>query len=143
MADQETPRGLEEKAKSKAHEVRDEAERQAERWTSMMGRRAESLSRALRAARDSLRNEGEERMAMVADQAADQLDRMSGYLEDENPTGMVEDFEDFGRRNPGAFLGTAFTVGLAAGRFLRASDPTTDGDRWTAEHPSTMTEARS
>lgn len=110
-----------------AHEAREEAERRADRWTSSMGRRAESLSRALRAAEESLRSEGEDGMAAMAAEAANQVERMSGYLEDEDPSGMLHDMADIGRTNPGAFLGTAFTVGLAAGRFLRASEPV-DGD---------------
>ena len=114
---------MKEGVKAQARELRQEAEERAERWTSSVGHQAESLARALRVASDSLWTEGEERMASFVSQAAEQVDRMSGYFEDENPSGMIEDLEDLGRRNPGAFLGSAFAMGLAAGRFLRASTP--------------------
>ena len=106
-----------------ARDLQHEAEERADRWTTSLGRQAESLARALRVARDSLWTEGEERMASMAGQAADQVDRMSGYLEDEDPAAMLDDLSALGRQNPGAFLGSAFTLGLAAGRFLRASSP--------------------
>ena len=115
---------IRERAKETAQDARDAAERRAGRWAASMGQRAETLSRALRAAEDSLRGEGEESMASMAGEAADQVERMSFYLEDENPSAMLHDMADLGRRNPGAFLGAAFTIGLAAGRFLRASEPT-------------------
>ena len=119
----EQARELKEEAKSKARELKEEASERAERWTASMGRQTESLARALRAARDSLWTEGQERMASVVGQAADQVDRMSGYLEEENPSGMLDDLADLGRHNPSAFLGSAFAMGLATGRFLRASSP--------------------
>ena len=116
-------RELKEEARSKARELKEEASERAERWATSMGRQSESLARALRAARDSLRTEGQERMASVVGQAADQVDRMSGYLEEENPSAILDDLADLGRQNPGAFLGSAFAMGLATGRFLRASSP--------------------
>jgi hypothetical protein len=117
---------LKEMARAKAHDLEHEAVERAERWTSSVGRQAESLARALRVARDSLWTEGQEQMASVMGQAADQVDRMSGYLEDEDPSAMLDDLADLGRRSPGAFLGSAFTMGLATGRFLRASSPSGD-----------------
>jgi hypothetical protein len=124
--DPSATRHMKQDAKAAARELGREAEERADRWTTSVGRRAESLARALRVARDSLWTEGEEQMASVVGQAADHVDRMSGYLEDENPSAMLEDMAELGRRNPGAFLGSAFTLGLATGRFLRASSP--DGD---------------
>lgn len=117
-----TAHELQEKAKETVREVRDEAARRAESWTVSFGRQTESMARALRAARDSLWVEGEERMADVVGQAANQVDRFSSYLDDENPSQMMRGFTDLGRRNPAAFLGTAFVIGMIAGRFLRSSE---------------------
>lgn len=108
-------------ARSTARSMREGAEHQADRWTTSMGEHTHHLARALEAAADRLRQDGERAMADMAGEAARQVDRMGGYLEDENPSEMLEDFEDLGRDNPGVFLGSAFTVGLMAGRLLRAS----------------------
>lgn len=124
----ETADQVREEAEARARKIRDDAERRAERLAGSLGRRGDSLARALGAAAASLREEGEGSMAGLADEAADQVRRMSGYLEDENPSAMLDDFEDLGRNHPGAFLGSAFTLGLAAGRFLRASRPTVEED---------------
>jgi hypothetical protein len=112
---------VKEEAKERARDARHEAEARADHWTTSMGERADSVGRALRAAADRLRDEGETSMADMARDAASQVERMSGYLEDESPRDMLDDFEELGRKNPGAFVGSAFAVGLAAGRFLRAS----------------------
>lgn len=128
----DTMADVKEEAKAKARDLGRQAEEGAQRWASSVGRQAESLARALRVASDSLWVEGEERLASVVGDAADQVDRMSGYLEHEDPSGMLDDLADLGRRNPGAFLGSAFAMGLATGRFLRASSP---NGRWRSrEH---------
>ena len=138
-----TTRRLKQDAKETARDLERKAEERADRWTTSMGRQAESLARALRVARDSLWTEGEERMATVVEQAAEQVARVSGYLEDENPSAMLDDLAELGRRNPGAFLGSAFTLGLAAGRFLRASSPDRAEGRGAGEHPDGRAEGRS
>lgn len=112
---------VKEEVKERVRGVREEAETRADHWTTSVGGRADSLGRALRAAADRLREDGESSMADMAGDAASQVERMSGYLEDERPRDMLDDFEDLGRRNPGAFVGSAFALGLVAGRFLRAS----------------------
>lgn len=104
-------------------EARHEAEEQADRWTAGLGRRGEHLARALNAASDTLREEGEERMSGMASEAAEKVKRMGGYLEDEDPSSMMHDLEDLGRSNPAAFLGGVFVAGLLGGRLLRASSP--------------------
>lgn len=114
---------VKEDVKERVRGAREEAEARADHWTTSMGGRADSLGRALRAAADRLREDGESSMADMAGDAASQVERMSGYLEDESPGDMLDDFEELGRRNPGAFVGSAFALGVVAGRFLRASRP--------------------
>lgn len=121
---------VKQEVKQGARDLRHEAEDRADRWTSQMGQRVDSLGRALRAAADRLVEEGEGSMADVARDAAGQVERIGVYLGDESPSEMVHDFEDLGRRNPGAFVGGAFALGLMAGRFLRASSP---------DHPTSHT----
>jgi len=104
----------------------DEASVRADSWSTALGERTRGLAHALRSASTELREQGERGVSDMAGSAADQIDRMSGYLEDENPGGMIGDLERIARDNPVAFLGTTFALGLLGGRFLRSSSPETD-----------------
>jgi hypothetical protein len=126
-------RQVKEDARRKGEELRREAEETADRWTERMGSRVDHVAHALRAASESLESEGEGELAGMVEDAAEQVDRMGGYLEGEEPSSMMSDLRSLGRRNPGAFLGGALLAGLAAGRFLRSSEPSgDDGEGFTA-----------
>jgi hypothetical protein len=58
-----------------------------------------------------------------ADQVANQVDRLSTYLRDNDLRGFVRDTESFARRRPDLFLGGTFLAGLMLARFLKASSP--------------------
>jgi hypothetical protein len=61
-----------------------------------------------------------------ADQVANQVDRLSTYLRDNDLSGFVRDTESFARRRPDLFLGGTFLAGLMLARFLKASSPEED-----------------
>jgi hypothetical protein len=58
-----------------------------------------------------------------ADQVANQVDRLSTYLRNNDLRGFVRDTESFARRRPDLFLGGTFLAGLMLARFLKASSP--------------------
>jgi len=105
--------------KANASELADEADR----WTHDLGKRGAGLARALGTASATLRDEGDDRMAELADRAAEQVERMAGHLEREDPRALMDDLERLGGSNPAAFLGTAFAAGILSGRFFRAPSP--------------------
>ncbi|HEY9420468.1 MAG TPA: hypothetical protein VIW92_03555 [Thermoanaerobaculia bacterium] len=86
-----------------------------------------SLAGALREAANKL-NEGEQSgdFGRYADQAAQQVDKLSTYLRDNDLRGFVRDTENFARRRPDLFLGTTFLAGLMVARFLKASSTNQD-----------------
>jgi hypothetical protein len=47
---------------------------------------------------------------------------------------MVRDAERFARRNPAAFIGGAFVLGLALARFLKSSGEGSHGERSLVHH---------
>jgi hypothetical protein len=53
--------------------------------------------------------------------AADQIERLSGYLGARDIRDLVGQVESFARREPVLFLGGAFALGLLGARFLKAS----------------------
>jgi len=60
-------------------------------------------------------------------QAADGLESLSRNLADKEPGDLLNAVRDFGRKNPAAFIGGAVLVGLALGRFARASETQSAG----------------
>jgi hypothetical protein len=59
--------------------------------------------------------------AGVADQAANQVERLSQYLRGHNVRQIVNEVEDWARREPALALGGAFVAGLLAARFLKSN----------------------
>jgi hypothetical protein len=86
-----------------------------------------TLAGALREAAHKL-NEGDQSgdFGRYADQAAQQVDKLSTYLRDNDLGGFVRDTENFARRRPDLFLGTTFIAGLMLARFLKASSSSPD-----------------
>lgn len=64
-------------------------------------------------------------------QVADQVDRLSQFLETRRVDDLARDVESFARRNPAVFLGACFGVGILAARFLKASRPESYGSTWS------------
>jgi hypothetical protein len=56
-----------------------------------------------------------------ANQAADQMDRLTHYLRDNDLGAFIRDTETFARRRPELFLGGTFLAGMLLARFLKAS----------------------
>ncbi|HVH02885.1 MAG TPA: hypothetical protein VM891_08085 [Amaricoccus sp.] len=77
-------------------------------------------------------------------EAAEGLKQISRAMQGKSIGAMVEEFSDFGRRNPLAFLGGAALAGFALARFAQASgsgassgDASEPGEpRWSPEAPS-------
>jgi len=80
-----------------------------------------TVSSSMRQMGDNLRqNDQTSSYAQYVHQAADQVDRFSGYLQNREPRQIMYDAESWARRNPALFLGSAFALGLLASRFLKS-----------------------
>jgi hypothetical protein len=121
-------------AKEAASNVIDQAKDQAtsrvdqQRETAASG--VQAVAHAFRSMGDDLRNR---QGGPVADYAAEighamggQVERLANYLRGRDVRQLVSDAEDFARRSPAVFLGSAFVLGLAASRFLKSSRPAPD-----------------
>jgi hypothetical protein len=87
---------------------------------------AESLSgvaEALRQTGNQLRASDQTGAIGLLDEAASQVERLSGYLQHNDLNRLVRDAESFARRQPALFLGGAFLIGLVGARFLKSSRP--------------------
>jgi hypothetical protein len=57
----------------------------------------------------------------VADTAADQAERLAGYLRHTDARQMLDNVQSYARRQPLLFVGGAFLAGLAASRLMKAA----------------------
>jgi len=87
-----------------------------------------SVASAIRQASEQLRSENQT-LASYADKAVDQIQLFADRMRDKDPAEMVRDAERFARRNPAAFVGGAFVLGLALARFLKSSGSGADEAR--------------
>ena len=112
-------------AKRKTGQLVEQATEQAKpRLESQKERAAGSLSttaQALRQTGQQLREQEEGPVAQFAERAAEQVERVAGYLREKDITQLVSEVEDFARRQPALFLGGAFALGLLSARFLKSS----------------------
>jgi hypothetical protein len=76
---------------------------------------------ALRETGQQLRKQGQGSVAQYADQAADQVERFSGYLRETEVDEIVDEARGFARSRPAVFLGGAVALGFLATRFLKST----------------------
>jgi len=81
--------------------------------------RVRTLSRALRGAGETL--EDDDLVSQCLHFASDKVERVAGYVEDLTPDGAADDLRGIARDRPAWFFGGAFVLGLALGRFARAT----------------------
>lgn len=110
-------------AREKGEELKERAGEAAREKTSQAANMMGALANALHAASRSLREQQQDKLGRVGDDLAEEVDRFAARLERSDTSGLLDEFEQFGRRNPTTFLVTAFVGGLLAGRFLRSSSP--------------------
>lgn len=108
--------------------------RQVDERSTMAGRQATSAAETLRQTASQMREEGDPqkaRMASFADQGADRLERVGGYLTDADADELLGRAEDMARQQPWLIAGAGLLVGIAAARVLKASST----DRYYRSRP--------
>jgi ElaB/YqjD/DUF883 family membrane-anchored ribosome-binding protein len=116
-------------AKEKAQEAAGKAKEKAgsqlrsqvDQRSTDAGHRVGSLAADARAVGESLREQGKDQPAKLAEQAADRAERLGSYLKESDADRILGDVEDFGRRQPWAMIAGGVAIGLVASRFLKAS----------------------
>jgi len=110
---------------SNRHGIIDEVrERAAAQLSSQKDRATDSLGSVIHAVRQTtgqLRSDKHDTIAGYIDQAADQIDRWSQRLREKDVNDIVRDVQQLARRQPAAFIGSAFALGLVGARFIKSS----------------------
>jgi hypothetical protein len=114
-----------EKAQAAAGQAKEKAgtqlRSQVDQRSTDAGHRVGGVASDVRAVSESLREQGKDQPAKLAEQAADRAERLGSYLKDSDADRILGDVEDFGRRQPWAVIAGGVAVGLVASRFLKAS----------------------
>jgi hypothetical protein len=97
---------------------------QVDQRSTQAGNQAQVLADTLRQTASQLRAEGDQqkaRYAGIADQGADRLERVGGYLTGADADQILGKVEDVARRQPWLIAGAGLLVGVAAARVMKAS----------------------
>jgi hypothetical protein len=118
---QEKAQVAQEKMRETTDTMRSRMREQVDQRSTQAGGQVRSTAQALRATSERLREEGQEGPAKAAERAADQAEKVGGYLERSDGDRILHDVEDFGRRQPLAVAAIGLAAGFAFSRFLKAS----------------------
>lgn len=114
---------LKAEAQSFAHVAQDRVRAETQKGTQAATKTLGDFANAVRRAGDDLEQHDQSPASRLVRQAADGLESLSRNLADKEPGDLLNAVRDFGRKNPAAFIGGAVLVGLAVGRFARATEP--------------------
>jgi hypothetical protein len=106
--------GLADKAKETASEHLSDGKEKA---TGVLSDAAE----ALHSVGDTLRENDQDAFARYADMAASQVQQFTDAIRGRSVGELLDEAEDFARREPALFLGGAFLLGIFGSRFLKAA----------------------
>jgi len=114
-----------EQTRQKAGEVMDQARQQVQsKLGDQKDRATEGLGQVAQAFRQTgqqLRENQQESIGQYAEMAADQIERVSGYLKGQDINQLFGEVESLARRQPALFVGGAFMLGFFLSRFLKSS----------------------
>lgn len=128
----ETIKPVARQAQEKAVEAKDQVQTQAKSAAETQKRQAaselSSVAQAIRTGGKELRNQNKETVAQYTEQIAEQIEQVSQYIDEKDVNQLVNDTADFARRRPDLFLGGAFMLGLAVGRFFTSTSDEQSSD---------------
>jgi uncharacterized membrane-anchored protein YhcB (DUF1043 family) len=120
-----TAADVREQAQGKAQEATskatDKVRTQVDQRSTDVGEKVASTATDIRSVGDHLREQGKNQPAKLADQAARHVERAGTWLRESDSDRILNDVEEFGRRQPWAFALGGLAIGMVSARFLKAS----------------------
>jgi hypothetical protein len=110
-----------EKARDAGQQMRGRVSEQVDQRSTQAGEQVRGTAEDMRSFAQQLREQGKDKPAQYAEQAADRAERVGGYLQDADGDRILRDVEDFGRHNPWAVVAGGVALGFVASRMLKAS----------------------
>jgi hypothetical protein len=102
-------------------QARGRVSEQVDQRSTQAGERIAGTAGDVRSIAKELRNQGKDAPANLAEQVANQADRVGDYLKGASGDRILRDVEDFARRQPMLVAAAGLALGFAASRFLKAS----------------------
>jgi type VI protein secretion system component VasK len=102
-------------------QAKEKLREQVDRRSTQAGERVGATAQDVRSVAEELRKQGKDQPAKLAEQAAERVERVGGYLKESDADRILRDVEDFGREKPWAVALGGLALGFAASRFLKAS----------------------
>ena len=129
-------------------QVQQQANSQINRQKETAASELTTVVNAVRQFGQTLNKEGEGPIARFAaqygDKAADGLDRVARYLREQDPKRLINDVQNFGRRQPALLIGGMFLLGFAGARIIKSSmDAAGSSTNTAAQRSLTATGTRS
>lgn len=109
-------------------ETRDQVRTQAETQTQRLAENARAIAGQINSMAFAATEQGP--ATEIAQQLADKVQSLAGYLEGQTPEALLSDLRTYARRRPGLFLLGAGAAGFLAGRLVKgatATDPALTG----------------
>lgn len=107
------------------NQVQQQASTQINRQKDTAASELSTVVNAVRRFGETLSNEGQGPIARFAaeygDKAANSLDRFANYLREQDPKRLLNDVQNFGRRQPALLIGGMFLLGFAGARLIRST----------------------
>lgn len=108
-------------AQQAASQARDRMRQQVDQRTTQAGEQIGGQASDIRTVSEQLRQQGKDKPARLAQQAADQTERLASYLRQSDADRIMRDVESAARQQPWAVIAGGIMLGMAASRFLKAS----------------------
>ena len=139
--------GVREQAQQKAQDVKEQAREQAQQAagqarrtfrdqvderSTQAGEQVTRQASDIRSVSEQLRQQGKDGPARVVDQVAQRTESVGNWLTQSDGDRILQDIEDFGRRNPWAIAAGGAALGFVASRMLKASSSRRYEQRSTA-----------
>lgn len=102
-------------------EPKERLKEQVDQRSTQAGQQVNTVADDVRTVAGELRNQGKDKPAQYADQAAERVQSVGQWLERSDGNKILNDVEDFARSKPWAVAAGGLVLGLAASRFLKAS----------------------
>jgi hypothetical protein len=119
--------GLRHQAARQAHAIAQQLRRRGDDYLDGQKQRAaETLSEvgaAVRRAAEKLHDSRSNGLAQYVDSAADGIDGIASYIEQQDLSQLTTEIGRTLRRHPGIVLGAMFLAGMGAARFAKATSP--------------------
>jgi ElaB/YqjD/DUF883 family membrane-anchored ribosome-binding protein len=118
---QEAASQAKEQAGQAVGQARDQLRTQVDSRSTQAGEQVSAQAGDIRTVAEQLREQGKDKPAQLAEQAADRAEKVGSYLQESDADRILNDVEDFARQRPWAVVAGGIALGFAASRFLKAS----------------------